>query len=161
VATLTAADVQSLRDAIAAQQAALAQQQQIQELRDELHRKDQTVQQAQTAASDAAGKADAAQAAASQQQDSVAALKTDVGDLKLNLVNTVSTIQETQKGISDPPRYDGSREGGAETGRKVNKGRLQFGPQFSYVTRNTWSGNGIEPHGIDGMVFTSFRYYLP
>src|SRR5450755_3679514 len=47
VATLTAADVQSLRDAIAAQQAALAQQQQIQELRDELHRKDQTVQQAQ------------------------------------------------------------------------------------------------------------------
>jgi hypothetical protein len=104
VATLTAADVQSLRDAIAAQQAALAQQQQqIQELRDELHRKDQTVQQAQTAASDAAGKADAAQAAASQQQDSVAALKTDVGDLKLNLVNTVSTIQETQKSISDPP----------------------------------------------------------
>ncbi len=41
------------------------------------------------------------------------------------------------------------------------KGRLQFGPQYSYVTRNTWSGKGIEPHGIDGMVFTSFRYYLP
>ena len=52
--------------------------------------------------------------------------------------------------------YDGSKE-------KVNKGRLQFGPQFSYVTRNTWSGAGSpnEPHGIDGMVFTSFRYYLP
>ena len=63
-AAITAADVQSLRDAIAAQQAALIQQQQqIQELRDELHRKDQSVQQAQTAASDAAGKADAAQAA--------------------------------------------------------------------------------------------------
>lgn len=103
-ATLTAEDVQSLKDAIAAQQAAIAQQQQqIQELRDELHRKDQTVQQAQTAASDAAGKADAAQAAASQQQDTVAALKTDVSDLKLNMVNTVSTIQETQKTISDPP----------------------------------------------------------
>src|ERR1700694_6022041 len=39
--TVTAADVQALKDAIASQQAALAQQQrQIQELRDELHSKD-------------------------------------------------------------------------------------------------------------------------
>jgi hypothetical protein len=52
--------------------------------------------------------------------------------------------------------YDGSKE-------KVNKGRLQWGPQFSYVTRNAWSGASSpnEPHGIDGMLFTSFRYYLP
>ncbi len=41
------------------------------------------------------------------------------------------------------------------------KGRFQFGSQYSYVTRNTWSGVGGEPHGIDGMVFTSMRYYLP
>jgi hypothetical protein len=44
------------------------------------------------------------------------------------------------------------------------KGRIQWGPQFSYVTRNTWSGGTTspnDPHGIDGMVFTSFRYYLP
>jgi hypothetical protein len=41
------------------------------------------------------------------------------------------------------------------------KGRVQWGPQFSYVTRNTWSGVGGEPHGLDGMLFTSFRYYLP
>ncbi len=41
------------------------------------------------------------------------------------------------------------------------KGRIQWGPQFSYVTRNTWSGLGGSPHGIDGMIFTSFRYYLP
>ena len=42
------------------------------------------------------------------------------------------------------------------------KGRIQWGPQYSYVTRNTWSGvNGAEPHGIDGMIFSSFRYYLP
>jgi len=42
------------------------------------------------------------------------------------------------------------------------KGRVQWGPQFSYVSRQTWSGKtGIEPHGIDGMVFSSFRYYLP
>jgi hypothetical protein len=41
------------------------------------------------------------------------------------------------------------------------KGRLQWGPQFSYVTRNTWQGLGGTPHAIDGMLFTSFRYYLP
>jgi hypothetical protein len=30
------------------------------------------------------------------------------------------------------------------------------------VVRNTWSGVGdLQPHGIDNMVLTSFRYYLP
>lgn len=43
-----------------------------------------------------------------------------------------------------------------------NKGRVQWGPQFSYVNRQTWSGkDGLEPNGLDAMVFTSFRYYLP
>ena len=47
-ATATAADVQALKDAVASQQAALAaQQQEIQALRDELHRKDQAVNQVQ------------------------------------------------------------------------------------------------------------------
>ena len=49
------------------------------------------------------------------------------------------------------------------------RGRFQFGTQYSYVTRNTWSGaggltagsSGLEPHGLDNMIFTSFRYYLP
>jgi hypothetical protein len=41
------------------------------------------------------------------------------------------------------------------------RGRFQYGTQFSYVTRNTWSGNGRQPNGVDGMVFSSFRYYLP
>lgn len=46
-------------------------------------------------------------------------------------------------------------------------GRFQFGTQYSYVTRQTWSGVGpvsgtyASPEGLDGMVFTSFRYYLP
>jgi hypothetical protein len=46
------------------------------------------------------------------------------------------------------------------------RGRFQFGTQYSYVTRQTWSGvaatgtNGA-PEGLDGMVFTSLRYYLP
>jgi hypothetical protein len=47
------------------------------------------------------------------------------------------------------------------------RGRFQFGTQYSYVARNVWSGNdsgktgGLEPGGIDSMIFTSFRYYLP
>jgi hypothetical protein len=51
--------------------------------------------------------------------------------------------------------YDGAKE-------RVNRGRIQWGPQFSYVERQTWSGaNGIQPHGLDVMVYTSLRYYLP
>jgi len=41
------------------------------------------------------------------------------------------------------------------------KGKLQLGPQYSYVTRNTWQGTGGTPHGVDNLVLTSFRYYLP
>jgi hypothetical protein len=42
------------------------------------------------------------------------------------------------------------------------KGKLQFGPQYSYVLRSTWSGtNGFEPKATENMFFTSFRYYLP
>lgn len=50
--------------------------------------------------------------------------------------------------------YDGSHD-------KVNHGRVQWGLQYSYVTRNTWSGVAGAPHGLDGMVFSSFRYYIP
>ena len=46
------------------------------------------------------------------------------------------------------------------------KGRFQFGTQYSYVTRETWSGvagpgTSGSPSGLDNMVYTSFRYYLP
>jgi hypothetical protein len=47
------------------------------------------------------------------------------------------------------------------------RGRFQFGTQYSYVTRQTWSGvtptsaPSGSPEGLDGMVYTSFRYYLP
>ena len=99
-ATVTAADVQSLKDAIAAQQAALAQQQQeIQQLQDQIRQRDQSVQQAQSAASDATSKADAAQAVATQQQQSVTELKNDVADMKTNNVNTATTMQEMQKTV--------------------------------------------------------------
>ncbi|MGA3090839.1 MAG: DUF4200 domain-containing protein [Terriglobales bacterium] len=56
--------------------------------------------------------------------------------------------------------------------RSGPKGRLQFGPQYSYVARNAWTGTFAAatatapavftaPHGIDNMFMTSFRYYLP
>jgi hypothetical protein len=47
------------------------------------------------------------------------------------------------------------------------KGRIQLGPQYSYVVRNAYPGTGntpgtfVDPHGIENMFFTSFRYYLP
>jgi hypothetical protein len=43
------------------------------------------------------------------------------------------------------------------------RGRYQWGLQYSYVNRATWADevHGAEPHGLDSMVFTSFRYYLP
>ncbi len=48
------------------------------------------------------------------------------------------------------------------------KGRVQFGAQYSYVTRETWDGVGftktgptLAPSGLDNMVFSSLRYYLP
>jgi hypothetical protein len=42
-------------------------------------------------------------------------------------------------------------------------GRYQWGTQYSYVNRATWADevHGLEPHGLDNMIFTSFRYYLP
>jgi hypothetical protein len=41
------------------------------------------------------------------------------------------------------------------------KGRIQWGPQFSYIVKNTWSGVGGNPTASEPMVLTSFRYYLP
>jgi hypothetical protein len=48
------------------------------------------------------------------------------------------------------------------------KGRLQFGGQYSYLTRVAWTGygttlapSGANPSAINNMFFTSFRYYLP
>lgn len=49
------------------------------------------------------------------------------------------------------------------------KGGIRWGIQYSYLVRNGWSGNGglaagaaaVSPKGVDNMVFTSFRYYIP
>jgi len=102
VPAVTAADVQSLRDAIA------AQQQQIEQLKQALTQRDQAsqqaaqqAQQAQSTATDAQSKADQAAAQTSQQQEVVTALKSDVADIKQNSTNTALSLQETQKNITD------------------------------------------------------------
>jgi hypothetical protein len=49
------------------------------------------------------------------------------------------------------------------------KGKMQFGLQYSYLTRVAWTGYGTHvpapsggnPTAVDNMIFTSFRYYLP
>jgi hypothetical protein len=50
-----------------------------------------------------------------------------------------------------------------------SKGRMQFGIQYSYLGKDAWSGTGgvatggaaISPKGVDNMILTSFRYYIP
>ena len=41
------------------------------------------------------------------------------------------------------------------------KGRIQWGPQYSHLVRNTWGGTGGAPGTSEDMLFTSLRYYLP
>jgi hypothetical protein len=45
---------------------------------------------------------------------------------------------------------------------KGDHGRLRQGVQYGYAVREGWSGvGGIGAKGIDNMVWTSLRYYLP
>jgi hypothetical protein len=45
---------------------------------------------------------------------------------------------------------------------KGDRGRFRQGFQYSYAVREGWSGaSGIGAKGIENMVFTSFRYFLP
>ena len=48
------------------------------------------------------------------------------------------------------------------------KGGFRWGIQYSYFTKNGWSGNagagcaaGCSPKAVDNMIWTSFRYYIP
>jgi Putative porin len=98
---VTAQDVQSLRDAIA------AQQQQIEQLRQEIQQKDQAWQQAQqqlqqtqSAATEAQQKAAAAESASSEQKEAVSKLSSDMSDVQTTLTNTAATTQEAQKSFA-------------------------------------------------------------
>jgi hypothetical protein len=98
---VTLQDIQSLKDALA------AQQQQIEQLKQAVQQKDaawqqaqQQLQQAQAAASDAQSKAAAAESAANSQKDTVVKLDSDMADVKTTLTNTAVGTQEEQKRMS-------------------------------------------------------------
>jgi len=98
---VTLQDIQSLKDALA------AQQQQIEQLKQEVQQKDQAWQQAQqqlqqtqATASDAQSKAASAETAANSQKDTVSKLDNDMADVKTTLTNTAVGTQEEQKRMS-------------------------------------------------------------
>jgi hypothetical protein len=104
-AAVTMQDIQSLKDALA------AQQQQIEQLKQQVQQKDQAwqqtqqqLQQAQTAASDAQAKAAAAQATAdaagTAQNESVSKLTGEMADVQTTLTNTAVNTQDEQKRVS-------------------------------------------------------------
>jgi hypothetical protein len=99
---ITAADVQSLKDALNAQQQQILQlSQQLQQTQQSLLQTQQNNQQAQAAAADAANKAAAAQTQANQQQQAVGALQSDVVELKTTTNNTAMSLLETQKEVKN------------------------------------------------------------
>jgi hypothetical protein len=97
------------------------------------------------------------------------------------LFNVAGCYSETAPGTTSGFAFGGLSKCSADTKSLVEgtfgfwikvhngpHGRLQFGPQYSYVSRNAWEGTNSKalsgfsaPHGIDNMFFTSFRYYLP
>jgi hypothetical protein len=98
---VTAEDVRALRDALA------AQQQQINQLREELRHRDdafrsaqQKLEQATTSASEAQVKAAAAQTASDEQKDSYAKLASDVKDMQGNMTTAALQSQEDQKRVA-------------------------------------------------------------
>jgi Putative porin len=105
---VTSEDIKALRDALAAQSAMLAtQQQQIQELRQELERRDQTSQEAQrqleqtrAAATDAQTKAAILETATSNQTAAVAKLATDVADVRADVTKGTGSEKEDRRRLS-------------------------------------------------------------
>ncbi len=98
---VTAADVQSLKDAIAAQQQQIQQlTQQLQQNQQAWQQAQQQLQQAQSTAADAQQKAASVQAASDQQQSTVSKLSSDVADVKTTVTNSVTSGQEEQKRVS-------------------------------------------------------------
>src|SRR2546425_671420 len=96
-----AVDVQSLKDAIAAQQQQIQQlTQQLQQNQQVWQQAQQQLQQAQSTAAEAQQKAASIQAATDQEQSAVAKLSSDVADVKTTVTNSVVGGQEAQKRVS-------------------------------------------------------------
>ena len=98
---VTAEDVQTLRDALAAQQRQIQQlQQSLQQTNQTLQQSQQQLQQAQSAAADAQQKAASVASADTDQKDTVTKLSADMADVKTTLTNTAVNTQEDQKRFS-------------------------------------------------------------
>ena len=98
---VTAADVQSLKDAIAAQQQQIQQlTQQLQQNQQAWQQAQQQVQQAQSSAIDAQQKVASVQATADQQQSTVAKLSGDVADVKTAVSSSVVAEKDSQKRVA-------------------------------------------------------------
>jgi len=86
-----------------------AMQAQIQELKDEIRKRDVSLEQAQaqiqqlqTTAAAAQAKADQMATQADQQQTAVSTLRTDVSDLKQDANNVATSLQDTQQALNNP-----------------------------------------------------------
>ena len=98
---VTAADVQSLKDAIAAQQQQIQQlTQQIQQNQQAWLQAQQQAQQAQSTAADAQQKAASIQATTDQEHSTVTKLSSDVADVKTAVNSSVVAGQDQQKRVS-------------------------------------------------------------
>src|SRR5215471_16033862 len=122
-------EMQSVRDALA------AQQQQINELKQELQQRDQTIQQIQqqlTQTQAAATEAQTKAEAATESAKVVPALQSDVTDLKTNLNSTVQTIQEDQK-----------REGDLESPLAIHYKGITITPGGYLAAETVWRNRGL------------------
>src|SRR5439155_26533689 len=107
-ATITAQDIQSLRDVLATQQQQLEQLKQQMQTRDaalqqaqqQAQQAQQQLQQAQASATEAQQKASSAETAANEQKDSVTKLSPDMDDVKTTLTNNSVGVQDEQKRMS-------------------------------------------------------------
>jgi hypothetical protein len=100
---VTTTEVQALRDVLAQQQRAMAEQQrQIQQLREELARKDEGWRQTQQAASDLQTRLASVESKQDKGKDDqvVSTLKKDVDDIKGNMLNNAVLVQDEQKRVS-------------------------------------------------------------
>ncbi len=99
-AAITADDIKSLRDALAAQQQQIQQLQQELRTRDEANRQAMDViRQAQMSAQEANNKAASAETAANQTNTSLDKIKADIEDVKLNQQNAALGSQEDIKRV--------------------------------------------------------------
>jgi len=89
-----------------------------------------------------------------------------------NVNGTKPGFQPASNGCNDPRNIIEGTFGFWYKAYSGPKGRIQFGPQYSYIVLNTWRDaahvGGVAtnpfaptPHTVENMFFTSFRYYLP